>query len=157
MSTLGILLVFVGATLMVAEAHVASHGVLGAGAALALASGVGLALSGAGASGVAALAAAVLVALVGLVVAWVLLVKSLATRRLAVRTGSRAMLGKVATVRRVPAPVGQVQLNGTLWRARLWEFDEEPAELSEGSPVVVEAVDGITLTVRPAEEWEVWR
>jgi membrane-bound ClpP family serine protease len=157
MSTLGMLLVFLGAALMVAEAHVASHGVLGAGAAAALATGVALALSGAGAPEAAALAAGVAVALAGLGLAWLLLVKSLATRRLAVRTGSTALLGKVATVRHVPAPVGQVQLDGALWRARLWEFEADRAELSEGSPVVVEAVDGITLTVRPAEEWEVWR
>jgi|SRR3954451_3165657 membrane-bound ClpP family serine protease len=157
MSTVAILLVFVGATLMVAEAHVASHGVLGTGAALALAAGVALALSGAGAPAFATVAAGAVVALGGLSLAWLLLVKSLATRRMAVRTGSTALLGRVATVRCVPEPVGQVLLDGALWRARVWEFEEERAELSEGSPVVVEAVDGITLTVRPAEEWEVWR
>jgi membrane-bound serine protease (ClpP class) len=157
MSTLGIVLVLLGAALMVAEAHVVSHGVLGAGAALALATGVALALSGAGAPGVAAVAAGVAVALAGLGFAWLLLVKSLATRRRPVRTGSTAMLGRVATVRHVPAPVGQVQLDGALWRARFWEFEEDRAEVAEGSAVVVEAVDGITLTVRPAEEWEVLR
>jgi membrane-bound serine protease (ClpP class) len=154
MSTLGIVLVFVGATLMVAEAHVASHGVLGTGAALALASGVALALSGAGAPTAATIAAGVAVALAGLALAWLLLVKSLATRRLAVRSGPVALLGRVATVRRVPAPVGQVQLDGALWRARLWSNEEDVAE---GSAVVVESVDGLTLTVRPAEEWEVFR
>src|SRR3954462_12181881 len=105
MSTLGIVLVLVGATLMVAEAHVASHGVLGTGAALALATGVALALSGAGAPAAATIAAGVAVALAGLALAWLLLVKSLATRRLAVRNGPVALLGRVATVRRVPAPV----------------------------------------------------
>jgi membrane-bound ClpP family serine protease len=155
MSTLGIVLVIVGAALMVAEAHVASHGVLGTGAALALATGVALALSDAGAPAGATAAAALAVALVGLGLAWLLLVKSLATRRIAVRSGPPALLGRVATVRHVPAPVGQVQLDGALWRARLWEFEEEPAELAEGSAVVVEAVDGLTLTVRPADRWEV--
>ena len=80
---------------------------------------------------------------------------ALATRRLAVRSGPRALLGRVATVRSVPAPLGQVQLDGTLWRARRSELDEDGMELAEGSPVVVESVDGLTLTVRPAEEWEV--
>jgi membrane-bound ClpP family serine protease len=157
MSTLGILLVVIGAALMVAEAHVASHGVLGAGAALTLAAGVALALSGAGAPGVAALAAGGAVAVAGLGLAWLLLIKSLATRRLAVRSGPIALLGRVATVRSVPAPVGQVQLDGALWRARLWSDEEDGAAVAEGSAVVVEAVDGLTLTVRPAEEWEVWR
>src|SRR3954454_18976749 len=108
MSTVAILLVFVGATLMVAEAHVASHGVLGTGAALALAAGVALALSGAGVPVAATVVAGVAVAAAGLGLAWLLLVKSLATRRLAVRSGPIALLGRVATVRSVPAPVGQV-------------------------------------------------
>ena len=155
MSTLGVLLVLVGATLMVAEAHVASHGVLGTGAALLLAVGVALTLSGAGAPVAAVAGAGIAVALGGLAAAWLLLVKSLAIRRLAHRSGPRALLGRVATVRAVPSPLGQVQLDGALWRARVWEYDTEQAPLHEGSPVVVEAVDGLTLTVRPAEEWEV--
>ena len=157
MSAIGIVLVFVGAALMVAEAHVVSHGVLGTGAAIALATGVAITLSDAGAPAGAAAAAAIAVALATLGLAWLLLIKSLATRRRPVRTGSPALLGRVATVRSIPAPVGQVQLDGTLWRARFWEFEEDRAAVAEGSPVVVEAVDGITLTVRPAEEWEVWR
>lgn len=154
MSTLGVVLVILGAALMVAEAHVPSHGVLGTGAAAALTAGVVLALSGAGAAGGAVVAAGVTVALVGLALAWLLLVKSLATRRLAVRSGPRALTGRVATVRTVPAPVGQVQLDGALWRARLWELEDEGVPLAEGSAVVVESIDGLTLTVRPAEEWE---
>jgi membrane-bound serine protease (ClpP class) len=155
MSTLGVVLVILGAALMVAEAHVPSHGVLGTGAAAALTAGVVLALSGAGAAGGAVIAAGITVALVGLALAWLLLVKSLAARRLAVRSGPPALAGRVATVRTVPAPVGQVQLDGALWRARLWELEDEGAPLAEGSAVVVESIDGLTLTVRPAEEWEV--
>jgi membrane-bound serine protease (ClpP class) len=60
----------------------------------------------------------------------------------------------VATVRRVPAPVGQVQLDGALWRARMWSLEDERG-VAEGDAVVVDRVDGLTLTVRPAEEWEV--
>jgi len=153
MATLGVILVIVGAVLMVAEAHVPSHGVLSTGAAAALTAGVVLALTGAGAAGGAVVAAGVTVALAGLALAWLLLVKSLAARRLAVRSGPQALAGRVATVRTVPAPVGQVQLDGALWRARIWDL-EEGAPVAEGSAVVVESVDGLTLTVRPAEEWE---
>ena len=155
MSTLGVILVILGAALMVAEAHVPSHGVLGTGAAAALTAGVVLALSGAGAAGGAVVAAGVTVALAGLALAWLLLVKSLAAHRMAVRSGPRALAGRLATVRTVPAPVGQVQLDGALWRARMWELEEERMPVAEGSAVVVESVDGLTLTVRPAEEWEV--
>ena len=154
MATLSIVLVIVGAALMVAEAHVPSHGALGAGAAAALTAGVVLLLSSAGAPGVAVVAAGAAVALAGLALAWLLLVKSLGARRLAVRSGPRALVGRVAIVRSVPAPVGRVQLDGALWRARLWEF-EEGVPVAEGSAVVVESLDGLTLTVRPAEEWEV--
>ena len=155
MSTLGVILVLVGAALMVAEAHLPSHGVLGTGAATALTAGVVLALSGAGAAGGAVVAAGVTVALVAFGLAWLLLVKSLAARRMIVRSGPRALTGRVATVRTVLAPVGQVQLDGALWRARMWELEGEGVPVAEGSAVVVESVDGLTLTVRPAEEWEV--
>jgi membrane-bound ClpP family serine protease len=155
MSSLSVVLVIVGAALMVAEAHVPSHGALGTGAVAALTAGVVLALSGAGAPGGAVAAAGVAVALAGLALAWLLLTKSLAARRLKVRSGPRALVGRVATVRSVPAPVGHVQLDGALWRARLSELEAESLPVAEGSAVVVESVDGLTLTVRSAEEWEV--
>jgi membrane-bound ClpP family serine protease len=154
MSALGAVLVVLGAALVVAEAHVPSHGALGTGAAAALTAGVVLALSGAGVPSGAVVAAGAAVALVGFALAWLLLVRSLTARRLAVRSGPRTLVGRTATVRSVPAPLGQVQIDGALWRARLWELDEGGPSLAEGSAVVVESVDGLTLTVRPAEEWE---
>ena len=65
MSTLGVLLVVVGAALIVAEAHVPAHGALGTGGAAALTTGVVLALSGVGAPGAAVVAAGIAVALAG--------------------------------------------------------------------------------------------
>jgi membrane-bound ClpP family serine protease len=154
MSTLGVVLVVVGAALMVAEAHVPSHGAFGSAAVAALAAGVVLVLSGAGAPGAAIAGAGAAVAIVGFAFMALLVAKMLAARRLVVRSGTRALVGRVGTVRSVPAPLGQVQLDGALWRARLWGLeDDEP--VSEGSAVIVERVDGLTLTVRPAEEWEV--
>lgn len=154
-ATFAVSLVLIGAVLMVAEGHLASHGVLGSAAATALTAGVVLALTGAGASVVATAAVGLIVALAGLLLAWMLLTKSLATRRMVVRSGRPALVGRVATVRAVPEPIGQVQLDGALWRARLWELEDEGMPLAEGSTVVVESIDGLTLTVRPAEEWEV--
>ena len=63
MATLGVVLVVVGAALMVAEAHVPTHGVLGAGAVVALTVGVVLAISASGAAGAAVIAAGITVAL----------------------------------------------------------------------------------------------
>jgi membrane-bound serine protease (ClpP class) len=130
MSALGVILVIVGAALTLAEARLPSHGVLGTGAAAALTAGVVLALSGAGAAGSAVVATGVTVALATLALAWLLLRKSLTAHRLAVRSGSRALAGRVATVRTVPAPVSLVQLDGALWRARMWELDGESAPVA---------------------------
>jgi membrane-bound ClpP family serine protease len=153
-SALGILLIVVGAALLVAEAHLASHGVLATAATVALAGGIVLALSGAGVAAGAVIAAGVTTGLAGLGLAAVILRASLRVGRTRVHTGPRALVGRVATVRRVPAPVGQVQLDGALWRARMWGLEDERGVV-EGDAVVVDRVDGLTLTVRPAEEWEV--
>ena len=45
-------------------------------------------------------------------------------------------------------------VDGELWRARRSWADEQRA-LGEGEQVVVEQVQGLTLSVRRAEEWEV--
>jgi membrane-bound serine protease (ClpP class) len=153
-STLGILLIVLGAALVVAEAHLASHGALAVMATVALATGMVLVFSGAGAAAGAVIAAGAATAIAGLVLAAVILRASLRVGRRRVHTGPRALVGRVATVRRVPAPVGQVQLDGALWRARLWSLEGERG-VAEGDAVVVDRVDGLTLTVRPAEEWEV--
>ena len=48
---------------------------------------------------------------------------------------------------------GHVLVAGERWRARR-SWPDEPA-LTEGDQVVVEQVQGLTLSVRRAEEWEV--
>jgi membrane-bound serine protease (ClpP class) len=147
MSALGPLLVLVGASLVVAEAHLPSHGALGSAAVASLALGVMLALSDEGSSIAVALAAGVGVGLAGTLCVWILVRKALATRRLVARNG---LVGRLGTVK----PSGQVFVDGALWRARVWDLEEEPA-LQPGDAVVVEYVNGLTLTVRHAEEWEV--
>ena len=154
MSGIGLLLVLVGAALFVAEAHVPSYGALGTAAAVALAAGIALLVSGAGLGAAAVAGAALATALFSL--AFVLLVvrKGMATRRLRARGGAEGLVGRVGEVRATPAPVGRVFVDGGLWRARRWDLEGEP-ELRPGDPVVIEQVSGLTLTVRPAEEWEV--
>lgn len=85
--------------------------------------------------------------------AWVVVRKSWAASRRAVRSGAEGLIGQVGEVRSAPAPLGQVFLDGALWRARAWSGDD--TALQRGDPIVVERVDGLTLTVRRAEEWEV--
>jgi len=154
MSGIGLLLVLVGATLVVAEAHVPTHGALGTAAAVALAAGIGLLVSGAGLGAGAVLGATLATALFSLALVLLIARKGLAARRLRARGGAEGLVGRLGEVRAAPAPVGRVFVDGALWRARRWELEGEP-ELQPGDPVVVERVSGLTLTVRPAEEWEV--
>jgi membrane-bound serine protease (ClpP class) len=63
-----------------------------------------------------------------------------------VRTGSEEMVGASAEARSSVDPEGQVWIEGALWRARLAE-GAPPVRL--GDRVKVEAVDGLTLVVRP--------
>ena len=64
-------------------------------------------------------------------------------RRYPVTTGAEGLLGERGEVIVRCAPRGRVRLRGETWNAR----SEEPLEL--GEEVRVEAVDGLTLVVRP--------
>jgi membrane-bound ClpP family serine protease len=145
MTAVGLVLLLLGAALVAAEAHVPSHGALGSLAVVSLALGVALAIAGAGGTTLVAIAAA------GGAWVYVLVKKVLATRRIRVRA---PLIGRVGVVRAVPAPLGQVFVDGALWRAKTWGLDEDEKPLAQGDACVVERVDGLTLTVRPAEEWE---
>lgn len=63
-----------------------------------------------------------------------------------VRTGPEELIGARAEVRTPLDPEGQVWIEGALWRARL---AGERAAPRPGDRVVVEAVEGLTLVVRP--------
>jgi membrane-bound serine protease (ClpP class) len=65
-----------------------------------------------------------------------------------VRTGTEEIVGAEAEARSSIDPDGQVWLQGTLWGARLAD-SSTPVRL--GDRVTVEAVDGLTLVVRPVQ------
>jgi membrane-bound serine protease (ClpP class) len=153
-SASGIVLLLLGTALAVAEAHAPSHGALGGAAAVALAAGIALVVGGAGFGAGVAVAAGLAAGAIAAVYAWIVVGKALAVSRRRVRSGAEGLIGRVGEVRATPAPLGQVFLDGALWRARVWAGDEDAA-LERGDPIVVERVDGLTLTVRRAEEWEV--
>jgi membrane-bound serine protease (ClpP class) len=152
MTGLIVALVVLAAVLVVAEAHLPTYGALGfAGIAsfvaaivllagsvsVALAIGVGLPV------GVAAAGAGIVVVR-----------KALAVKGQRVRCGAEGLVGHIGVVRRPLDPLGQVFVDGELWRARRsWVDDDEPPP-REGEPVLVERVQGLTLSVRRAEEWE---
>lgn len=63
-----------------------------------------------------------------------------------VRTGPEELIGARANVRTPLDPEGHVWIEGALWRARLAGDGAAPRP---GDRVVVEAVEGLTLVVRP--------
>lgn len=63
-----------------------------------------------------------------------------------VRTGSEELVGAVAEARSALDPEGQVWIEGALWRARL---ANGAAPVRLGDRVRVDAVEGLTLRVRP--------
>jgi membrane-bound serine protease (ClpP class) len=91
------------------------------------------------------------------VLALVTLREARAISRRQVETGAEGLIGHVGIVRRKIDPLGDVAVDGELWRARRsWVAEDEPAP-DEGDAVVVDSVQGLTLLVRRAEEWEVQR
>lgn len=154
MTALIVALLMTGAALLVAEAHVVSYGLLGAAGIAALVAAAVLTVEAAGGGVLAALAVAlpVAVALSALVV--VATHKALAVRRRRPTGGADGLIGRVGVVRHAFAPDGAVFVAGELWRARPCVAEDDEPELSEGEHVVVERVQGLTLAVRRAEEWE---
>jgi membrane-bound serine protease (ClpP class) len=155
MDALIVALALAGAGLLVAEAHVASFGVLGGAGILAVVLAAVLAVGEAGGGALAALAVAIPIAAVLTTLLVVATRKGLAVRRSRVQGGSEGLIGRIGVVRHAVAPEGDVFVAGELWHARQsLTLDEEP-ELTVGEKVVVERVHGLTLSVRRAEEWEV--
>jgi membrane-bound ClpP family serine protease len=154
MVILGIVLVLTGAGLMVAEAHLPTYGLLGLAGLVSLVAGGAVAVDASG-GGPALVLVVTLVLLLIAGVALATVVRGAAgVARKRSRTGAEALVGHVGVVRHELEPVGQVFVDGALWRARpCWE-DGERDRLREGDQVVVERVKGLTLGVRRAEEWE---
>jgi len=148
----GIALIVAGIALIIVEANAPTYGVLGVlgVAALALA---GLLLFDTDSEQVEVSVPAVIA--IGICAGGFLVFatqKALAARRNPVRTGREELIGDEGEVRVPIDPVGQVFIQGALWRARLPE--EAPAEEAglvreRGARVRVESVEGLTLVVRP--------
>ena len=157
MTALGVSLLVVGAILVLIEAHVPRLGALGGPGAIALGAGAILAVSGLGggiAIGVVSALALVAIAAGTLAITFR---KGFAVRRRRVRAGPERLVGQLGVVRRWEEPGGKVLVDGALWTARRSLTADEPSELSPGDRIVVERLDGLTLAVRPAEDWELVR
>jgi membrane-bound ClpP family serine protease len=158
MTALGVSLLMIGAIVILIEAHVPSLGILGGPGVIALGVGALLAVSGLGGGIALGLATALALVLVSATALALTLRKGIAVRRRAVRAGPERLIGHMGVVRNWAEPTGSVLVDGALWRARrsVSVHDEQP-ELHEGDPIVVDCLDGLTLAVRPAEDWEMVR
>jgi membrane-bound serine protease (ClpP class) len=139
----GVLLLALAIALFVAEGHLNTNGLVGAGGVVALIlSGLLLFNSGEGAD----VSIPVVVA-AGLVLGGFLafaIRKAADARHEPVRTGYEELVGAEAEVRAPLDPEGQVWVAGALWQARL---ADEGAAVPAGERVVVDSVDGLTLLV----------
>ena len=145
---LGAVVVLVGIAVVVIEAHATTGGVLAVAGVMAGAAGVGLILAGSGAALVVTIPVAVLLAVLGVLGIMSIARKVVVARNQALRTGPTALVGTVASVRTWSQEEGQVTADGTLWRAVLsrdWQ-DTRPVP---GETVVVDTLDGLTMSVRP--------
>jgi membrane-bound ClpP family serine protease len=160
MTALGVSLLVVGAVMILAEAHVPTLGVLGGPGVALLAVGAVLAVLGLGGGIALGAVSALLLAGAGAGVVAVTVHKGMAVRRRRIRAGPEGLLGHIGVVRSWDGRTGSVLVDGALWRARrstLLDDGAEDAELRAGDEIVVEGLDGLTVAVRKAEEWELIR
>jgi membrane-bound ClpP family serine protease len=155
MTVLILALLFLGLGLSVVEAHLPTYGVLGLAGIGALGAGIALATVESGGSFWLVLGLTLPIVAAAIAVSGFAMRKALLASRRRARCGAEELVGHVGVVRRPLDPLGHVAIDGELWRARRsWAAEDEPPP-AEGEPVVVDRVQGLTLSVRRAEVWEV--
>jgi membrane-bound ClpP family serine protease len=156
MTALGVSLLLVGAIMILIEAHVPTMGALGGPGVVALGVGAVLAVMGLGGGLALGVLAALLLAGAAGGVMLLTVGKGLAVRRRQIRAGPESMIGHMGVVRTWTNSTGSVLVDGALWRAcrSVLDDDDNSQELHEGDEVVIDHLDGLTVGVRRAEEWE---
>jgi membrane-bound serine protease (ClpP class) len=142
----GIVLILLGVGLLIAETQIPTGGLLGAPGVAALAAG-GLLLYDTDSDAVG-VSPPVVIALAIVVGALIVLVgrKVMTARKGVIRSGPEHLIGLEGAVRKRIDPVGQVYVDGALWRARA----ADGGTIEVPDRVRVEAVEGLTLTVAPS-------
>jgi membrane-bound serine protease (ClpP class) len=138
----GVALLILAVTLFVLEAKFASHGILGAGGAVAMILGALLLVEGPPEMRIR-LGTAIGVTLPFALITVFLLSLVLKARANKVVTGDAGMIGEVGVARTALAPRGTIFVHGELWDA------VSSITLEAGSRVRVVAVEGLTLKVEP--------
>jgi membrane-bound ClpP family serine protease len=154
MTALGVSLLVIGAVVIVVEAHVPTLGMLGGPGVVAMGIGAVLAVAGLGGGVMLGILAALLVVTVGAAIVGLSVRKGMSVRRRRISAGAEGMVGHIGVVQSWHEPSGKVLVDGALWHARHGWGDDDEGELHVGDRVVVEHLNGLTLRVRAAEEWE---
>jgi membrane-bound ClpP family serine protease len=155
MTTLGLVLLILGALVAVVEAHYPTQGIAGGLGVAVMAIGAVLAISGLGAGVILGLLGGLALAGVGGAGVALTVKHAAGVRHRRVRGGAEGLIGQIGVVRSWTESTGSVSLHGGVWNAcRSPSIDDELLELTRGDRVVVERLTGLTLAVRPAEEWE---
>ena len=144
-----VVVALVGVALLVAELLLSTGGVLAILGALGLVAGGVLALTADADSSASDWAGPALITLgvLSAISFYFITGKVLAAHReRPVRTGHEELIGAGAEVRTALDPEGQVWIEGALWHARL---GGDGGPLRPGDRVTVDAVEGLTLMVRP--------
>jgi membrane-bound serine protease (ClpP class) len=145
----GVLLLVFGVAMIIAEAHLPTHGILGAsGVAALIVSGLLLYDTDTSAFEISPVVVVVVGVLLGGALAFAV-ERAVRARRQPKRTGWEELIGAIGEVREPLDPVGQIFIQGALWRAELADADRDGRELERGSRVRVESVEGLTLHVSP--------
>jgi membrane-bound serine protease (ClpP class) len=142
----GLLLVVFGIALLILELKVPSFGALGVGGAVSLI--LGSVMMTDVVPGVRVGLGVILPAAIGFAAVFLFLGRLALTAQMRPAvTGAQALVGQIARVRAQMAPSqpGLVDMRGEIWRA------VSPVALATGQPVRVLRVDGLTLTVEPAD------
>jgi membrane-bound serine protease (ClpP class) len=141
----GLLLILIGIVLMAAEVFIVGFGVLGLGGIIAFVFG-SLLLFDEKTLGVdISLSLIIAFALVSVAIFIYLLRIIIAERKQKPKTGMEEMLGAMATVVKNQKNGYKVAIHSEIWNAQSKEA------LNEGEEVVVEAMDGLTLHIKPKE------
>jgi membrane-bound serine protease (ClpP class) len=141
-----VVVALLGIALLVGELLLSTGGVLAALGALGLVAGGILALESDSGAGDYVGPALIALGVLSLVAFYFITRKVLEAHEEPPRTGAEELIGAVAEVRSTLDPEGQVWTEGALWRARLGHGD---GPIGPGDRVRVEAVEGLTLVVRP--------
>jgi len=143
-----VFLLMAAVALIVLEAKFPSHGVLALAGTISLVFGLATLVDGPIPEQRVHTSTAVTVGLAFGIISFALAFIALRARRNKVLTGPQAMVGGVALVRSSFDPVGQVEIRGEIWQARLRNPASTPAP-APGTTVHVRSVEDLTLIVEP--------